>query len=104
MDFPDPLYESPCLESPRMCLVCARKHAASVLRTTDREIVPLCVECAAEWNAYGYLILRRIKPGRLIWRTLIFKAIHPFQQPSIRRIWQDISALQAWAQHMKKWM
>ncbi|MBI3823229.1 MAG: hypothetical protein HY289_11200 [Planctomycetes bacterium] len=103
MEFPDPLYESPYLQTRRMCLVCAQKHAESVLRTTDREIVPLCKDCAADWNIYGYLILKRIKPGRLIWRTLVFKTLHPFQQPSLRIIWQDMKALQAWAAKMKKW-
>ncbi|MBI2803643.1 MAG: hypothetical protein HYX68_01500 [Planctomycetes bacterium] len=104
MDFPEPLYETTHLQSRRMCLVCARKHAESVLRTTEKEIVPLCKGCAADWNCHGYLILRRIKPGRLIWRTLVFKMFHPFQTPSLRVIWQDIKSLQAWAAKMKKWM
>jgi hypothetical protein len=104
MDFPEPLYEATYLLSRRMCLVCAKKHAESVLRTTEKEIVPLCKDCAADWNIYGYLILKRIKPGRLIWRTVVFKILHPFQQPALRTIWQDMKALQAWAEKMKKWM
>lgn len=104
MDFPEPLYETTYMQSRRMCLVCARKHAESVLRTTEKEIVPLCKDCAADWNAYGYSILKRIKPFRLIRRTLVFKILHLFQQPSLRIIWQDIQALQLWAEKMKKWM
>jgi hypothetical protein len=103
MEFPEPLYEATYLQSRRMCLVCARKYAESVLRTTEKEIVPLCEDCAADWNFYGYLILKRIKPTRLIWRTLGFKILHPFQQPSLRTIWQDIKTLQAWSEKMKKW-
>jgi len=104
LDFPEPLYETTFLQSRRMCLVCARKFAESVLRTTVKEIVPLCKDCAVDWNFYGYLILKRIKPSRLIWRTLVFKILHPFQPPSLRTIWQDIKNLQAWGAKMKKWM
>ena len=104
MEFPEPLYETTYMQSRRMCLVCARKHAESVLRTTEKEIVPLCKDCASDWNAYGYSILKRIKPIRLIRRTLVFKILHPFQQPSLRTIWHDIKALQSWAEKMKKWM
>jgi hypothetical protein len=87
-----------------MCLVCASKYAESVLRTTEKEIVPLCTDCAADWNFHGYSILKRIKPSRLIWRTVQFKMLHPFQKPSLMSIWQDIKALQEWAAKMKKWM
>jgi hypothetical protein len=104
MEFPEPLFEAAYLQSPKMCLVCARKHAESVLRTTEQEIVPLCKDCAAEWNLYGYLILKRIKPARLLWRTAVFKMRHPFQQPSTTAIWHDIQTLQAWAKKMKPWM
>lgn len=104
MDFPEPLYETTPVHSRKMCLVCAREYAQSVLRTTDKEIVPLCKDCAADWNIYGYLILKRITPRRLIWRTLLFKALHPFQQPSLRIIWQDVRSLQVWAKKMKQWM
>lgn len=103
MDFPEPLYETTDLHSRKMCLICASKFAESVLRTTDREIVPLCKDCAADWNFHGYSILKRIRPGRLIWQTAAFKARHPFQQPSLAAIWQDVKRLQAWAKNMKKW-
>lgn len=104
MDFPEPLYETTYLQSRRMCLVCARRFAESVLRTTDKEVVPLCKDCAADWSFYGYLILKRIKPSRFIWRTFVFKTLHPFQQPSLPTIWQDMKALQTWAEKMKKWV
>ncbi len=82
----------------------AEREATTVLRTTNEEIVPLCGDCAADWNVYGYQILRRIKPGRLIRRLLLFKLRHPFQQPSLAAIWRDVEKLQAWARKMKKWM
>ena len=58
----------------------------------------------ADWNFYGYLILKRITPSRVIWRTAVFKLLHPFKQPSLRTIWQDIKTLQEWAKKMTKWM
>ncbi len=103
MDLPEPLFES-YLHQPHICLVCAQKLARSVLRTTQREIVPLCEDCSANWNLYGYQILKRIKPAPLFKRILAFKVRHPFQRPSWRTIWRDISRLREWAEKMKKWM
>jgi len=86
-----------------MCLVCARALAGSVLRTTNREVVPLCQDCATDWNIYGYEILKRIKPMRLLKRTVLFKLRHPLR-PSLRTILRDIKGLQDWAGKMRKWM
>jgi hypothetical protein len=101
-DFPEPLFESH-LQDERMCLVCARNLASSVLRTPSKEIVPLCSSCATDWNIYGYNILRRIKPGRLLKRAVLFKLRHPLR-PSIRTITRDIKSLQNWAAKMRRWM
>jgi hypothetical protein len=103
MDLPEPLFESH-LHQRKTCLVCGERYARTVLRTTGREVVPLCENCSADWNIYGYQILRRIKPGPLLRRLLAFKLRHPFARPSLRAIWRDIAGLQAWARRMKKWM
>ncbi len=103
MEFPEPLFESH-LHQRKICLVCARKYAKTVLRSTDREIVPICEDCSADWNFYGYQILKRIKPGPLVKGLLWFKARHLLGQPTWRTIWRDIRLLKEWAGRMKKWM
>ena len=103
IDFPEPLFETHLLAS-KVCLVCGQRKATTVLRTTNDEIVPLCGECSADWNVYGYQILRRIHPGRLIRRLVMFKLGHPFQPPSMRSLWHDIAGLKNWAGKMKKWI
>ena len=103
MDFPEPLFESH-LHQRKVCLVCAKKYAKTVLRTVEREIVPVCADCASDWNFYGYHVLRRIKPGRLVGRLLAFKLRHPFQRPSWPTIWRDVVGLKEWAGKMRKWM
>jgi len=103
MDFPEPLFESG-LHQPKICLVCARSHATRALRTIGREIVPICAGCSSDWNLYGYEILKRIKPRRLIQRLLLFKLLHPFRPPSWRTIFRDLGTLKEWARRMKKWM
>lgn len=103
IDLPEPLFEAN-LHQRKVCLVCARKHAEMVLRTTTTEVVPICGDCSIDWNIYGYEILRRIKPGPLVKRLLWFKLAHPFQAPSLRAIWRDLDGLKAWAAKMKKWM
>jgi len=103
MDLPEPLFES-ALHDRKVCLVCARRYAKTVLRTTEREIVPVCEDCASDWNFYGYQILKRIKPGRLVQRLLAFKLRHPFQRPSLLVVWRDVAALKEWAGKMRKWM
>ena len=102
IDLPDPLFEAN-LHQRKLCLVCARRYAQSVLRTTTAEIVPICADCSADWNLYGYEILKRIKPPQLIKRLVQFKLSHPFQGPSPLTIWRDINALKGWAAKMKKW-
>jgi len=102
MDFPEPLYETE-LHGRRVCMACGEKRAVKVLRTTQREIVPLCEDCSRRWNVHGYQILKRIRPGKLISRLVLFKLLHPFQQPSLCRIWDDLKSFQAWAKKMKRW-
>lgn len=101
-DFPEPLFES-ALASPALCLVCASRRADRVLRTTQAPIVPVCAECAAAWNAYGYQVLKRIRPWPLIRRILWFKLRNPFQAPSLRAVFRHVQAFKAWATKMRRW-
>jgi hypothetical protein len=103
MDFPEPLFETR-IQARKICLGCAKKLAVMVLRTTSREIVPICADCAAGWNMHGYQILKRIKPATLLWRIVLFKFLHPFQAPSWSAVWRDISGLKDWAGKMRRWM
>jgi hypothetical protein len=101
MDFPQPLYESCILTGPRLCLVCARNVAATVLRTTDRDVCPLCLDCGADWNVYGYAILRRIKPLTLFRNIGLFKLTH-WGRPSVATVWKDVTSLRQWGEQMRK--
>jgi hypothetical protein len=103
IELPEPLYESH-LEEKKMCLVCAKNYASTALRTTDRIVVPICGDCSTDWNFYGYHILKRIKPARLIRRLIVFKLLRLFRKPSLRTIIRDIKGLQTWAKKMKRWM
>ncbi len=103
IDFPEPLFEAQ-LHQTKLCLACARRPAATVLRSSSREIVPIFEDCSKDWNIHGYQILRRIKPARLVQRIVKFKLMHPFQRPSLRTIWRDVNGLKEWAGKMRKWM
>jgi hypothetical protein len=102
-DFPEPLFES-FVDGEKLCLVCAQQKASDALRTVTRTIVPLCPDCRADWNLYGYLILRRIKPGLLVRRILSYKLLHPWQKPSWATVWHDVRGLQQWAGKMKRFL
>jgi hypothetical protein len=101
LDLPEPLYES-VADGTMICLVCARRRATSALWAGNRSIVPICVDCSADWNMYGYLALRKIKPASLVTGILKYKLTHPWQEPSIARVWQTIGAFKEWARKMKK--
>jgi transposase-like protein len=101
MEFPEPLYESFFLRKPKLCLVCGRNKAETVLRNTGRDVCPLCKDCGADWNIYGYNVLKRIKAMKLLRNICLFKLGHWFQ-PSALTIWGDIKSFKQWGQHMKK--
>src|SRR5262245_40112228 len=103
MDFPDPLFES-AVEGTKLCLVCAKKPASSSLWTVNRPVVPLCDDCRADWNFYGYLILKKITPAKLISGIVTFKLTHPFQAPSWATLWRDVRGFQNWSAQMKKFL
>jgi hypothetical protein len=100
-DFPEPLFES-FVEGRRLCLACAKKPASGALWTVNRLVVPLCDACRADWNFYGYRILKRIKPAALISGIVKYKLLHPFQEPSWATIWRDVRGFHDWASKMKK--
>lgn len=102
--FPEPLFESFLLPEKKVCLICGLHVAKSVLYTSInmRPLIPLCVDCASQWNAYGYLILKKIKPRTLIRNLLWWKVFHPFQKPSILSIIRDMRGITAWSKKMKK--
>ncbi|MFL5343105.1 MAG: hypothetical protein ACJ8F7_23485 [Gemmataceae bacterium] len=103
MDFPEPLFEG-ALHRRAVCLACGRRPARSVLRTPGREVVPLCADCAADWNLYGYQLLKRVRPGPLVRRLLRFKLGHPFRGPSWPALVRDLRGFSDWAKRMRRWM
>jgi hypothetical protein len=98
---PEPLYESFLLPSPKVCLVCASKPAHCALYSGTRLIVPLCEDCAADWNFYGYDVLKRIRPKQLALRLAKYKLLHPFTRPGVMEISRDVKEMARWAKKMK---
>ena len=103
IDFPDPLFETD-VEGDHLCLVCGSAQARRALWTVHRLVVPLCEDCRADWNCYGYLIFRKITPTRLLSSIVKYKLLHPFRAPSWRGIWRDLRGFQEWARQMKPYM
>ena len=77
------------------------RPAHSALYAGTRLIVPLCQECAADWNAYGYDILKRVRPKQLVWRLAKYKALHLFGRPTLKEIYRDVAAMAQWSKKMK---
>jgi hypothetical protein len=104
MDFPEPLFESH-LEGKKLCLACGSHYATKALWKTDGIcLVPICGNCSFDWNFYGYHILTRIKPAQLVTNILWFKALHPFQKPSLMAIWRNLEIIKEWGRKMKKFI
>lgn len=102
LDLPEPLWETSIWHK-KMCLVCAERFATNVLRTIEKEVVPICKNCSADWNFYGYEILKKIEPKRLILKTFWFK-LKNLWGLSMWSVWKDVQALRQWAKKMKKWV
>jgi hypothetical protein len=101
---PEPLYESSLPTNGRLCLVCGKHPASSALRTPGQTepIVPLCKHCSADWNCYGYSVLKRIKPLPLLVKMSGWFVRNPLGRA---RIWNDLRRLQQWQKkmaHIKK--
>ena len=98
---PEPLYESFLLPSPKVCLVCGRQPANSALYSGTRLVVPLCKQCAADWNVYGYDILKKVKPKQLVVQLTKYKAMHLWRRPGLIEIVRDVAAMVRWSKKMK---
>jgi hypothetical protein len=101
---PEPLFESFLIPGPKVCLRCAQAQATSLLYSPNgvRPVLPLCLTCAADWNAYGYRILNGLRAKTLMWRLTVFKLKHPFSRPSILEITADVQNLVRWVRKMKR--
>jgi hypothetical protein len=101
---PEPLFESFHIPTPKVCLRCGQRRATSLLFSTldMRPVLPLCSNCAADWNIDGYRILKGVSAKTLLWRLLSFKLKHPFSAPSALDIKRDLQGFQRWASKMKK--
>jgi hypothetical protein len=98
---PEPLYESFLLPVPKVCLVCAGRRANSALYSGTRLIVPLCKECAVDWNIHGVDLLKRVRPKQLMLRLAKYKVFHLFGAPGMIEIARDVAEMARWSKKMK---
>jgi hypothetical protein len=101
---PEPLFESFYMPGPKVCLRCGRELATSLLYSPFgmRPVMPLCSNCAAEWNFSGYHILKGLRGRTLLWRLATFKLKHLFRRPSILEMSKDVKNLLRWVSKMKR--
>jgi hypothetical protein len=101
---PEPLFETFHMPAPKVCLRCGRERASSLLYSPlgMRPVLPLCFNCAADWNFHGYHILKGLSAKTLLWRLATFKLKHPLSRPSILEISQDLKNLLRWVRKMKR--
>jgi hypothetical protein len=101
---PEPLFEVVQMPAPKVCLRCGRERATSLLYSSlgMRPVLPLCSNCAADWNVAGYHILKDMNAKTLLWELMKFKLRHPFGRPSIFEIRDDLQNLQRWVRKMQR--
>lgn len=101
---PEPLFESFHLPADKICLRCGQERAVSILYSavSMRPVLALCTHCAADWNLYGYRIMKGLDAKTMLWRLGMFKLKHPFSRPSILEIKKDLQDLLRWANKMKR--
>lgn len=101
---PEPLFESFHMPVPKVCLRCGQERATSLLYSPlgMRPVLPLCSNCAAEWNFHGYHILKGLSAKTLVWRLATFKIKHLFSRPSILETSKDLKNLLRWVSKMKR--
>lgn len=100
---PHPLYDTRFIKMKKVCLVCGWGPGTLVLRTTSKDVVPLCEACGKEWHMYGYSILSRLTPKQLVHNVWWWKHTHWWDTQSLWACYKDLKAFQAWAKLMKKW-
>lgn len=95
---PEPVYESRLSQGWRkkVCLVCGTAKAATVLRTICEEIIPICKKCSTEYLIFETLLLKKIKPKKLIFNIIKFKLRHIFSVQSWRKICKDLKVFSNW--------
>ena len=100
---PEPLFESYYMPKRHVCLRCGKARATSLLYTPMgmRPVLPMCKDCATDWNWYGYYALKRIQPKSLIWNLIKFKFWHPFSRPSGFDLYRDIRNMLRWVRKMR---
>jgi hypothetical protein len=86
--FPETLYEAN-IQKKSVCLVCAKDKATSLLRSTSREVAPICKNCAADWNWYGYAIFKKIRPKQLRRSLVWYKILYWFDTQSPLQLYRD---------------
>jgi hypothetical protein len=93
--FPEPLYESAAVSGERLCFLCGDRRARTALMTPSsaEPVVPLCRECSAEWNMYGFRVLRRIRPAALLLKVVKWSIRHPARRAAV---WGDLRRLRKW--------
>src|SRR5271167_1164289 len=99
--FPETLYETH-IQKKSVCLVCAKDKATSLLRSTSREVAPICTKCAADWNWYGYTIFKKIHPKQLRRKLIWYKMFHWFSIQSVMQLRRDAKVFHDWSVKMKK--
>ena len=102
--FPKPLYETLMGADQKICLVCGKDKAYSTLRTIEKPILYLCRPCAADWNSYGYYILKRINPKSLMQNIIKYKVLHWFEVQSFIKCWYDLKEFRQWSEKQKKFL
>lgn len=101
---PEPLFESIHMPQPHICLCCGHKWATTVLITPIgmRAVVPICESCSIRWNFYGYYALKKIRPKKVLWQLLKFKARNLWRHPSFVDIYNDVKSMIRWSRKMSR--
>lgn len=97
-----PLFETVLYTKKKVCFACGEHQAKKVLRTQNEEIVPLCSVCSANWNVYGYNILKSVPPKELTKRVVIYSLTHPFSCQPFFMCLIELRRFGKWAQMMKR--
>ena len=59
--------------------------------------MPLCKDCSADWNCYGYATLKKIQPAALMLKITKWFLLNPIKRGSV---WSDLRHLMRWQKKM----